>query len=74
MTELTITIDAQKLELLRQRADMLGLSTSELVLKTIDDLLSVPEEEFITLVQEILRENAELATWLAAHTELRTPR
>ena len=65
MSELTIEIDELKLAQLRQRASELGLSTGELVLKTIDDLLNIPEEEFISLVQDILQENAELYRRLA---------
>jgi hypothetical protein len=65
MAELTIAIDELTLAQLHERASLMGLSPRELVLKTVKDFLTIPEDEFLTLVQEILEEHAELYRRLA---------
>jgi hypothetical protein len=64
-TQLTITIDSERLERLRRRAVLLGFTTDEYVRKGIDALLIEPDEQFAELLHEMLVEDAELFLRLA---------
>jgi hypothetical protein len=44
---------------------LLGVTTTEYVLKGIDTLLTMPEERFAELLKEMLEEDAELFRRLA---------
>jgi hypothetical protein len=63
--ELTIKIGGQRLEKIRRQASLLGVTTTEYVLKGIDTLLTMPEERFAELLKEMLEEDAELFRRLA---------
>jgi hypothetical protein len=64
-TQLTITIDSERLAKLRRRAVLLGFTTDEYVLKGIDALLIEPDEQFVELLHEMLVEDADLFRRLA---------
>lgn len=65
MNTITIALSDERLSKLQKKATELGMTKEELVLLSIDDMLSYPDEEFKKIVDEIMEENAELYRRLA---------
>jgi antitoxin FitA len=65
MTQITIELAEERLQVLQQRADDLGITLEELVQLSIDDLLTRPQDEFQQAVDYVLKKNAELYRRLA---------
>ncbi len=63
---ITITLPAQELTQLRELAQRLNISTEDLARRSIQDLLSRPEDLFDDAVTHVLEKNAELYRRLAA--------
>lgn len=60
MKNLTINLDESKMSVLREKASRFGLEIEELVIASIDDLISRNDEEFESAVNRVLSKNAEL--------------
>ncbi len=60
MTSITIALEDDRLQLLRELATQLGMTTEELVRLSIDDLLSHPGQDYLQAADHVLRENEEL--------------
>jgi hypothetical protein len=65
MNTLSIALSDQRLSQLEAKASELGMTKEELVHLSIDDMLNHPDEEFKTIVDEVMEENAELHRRLA---------
>ena len=65
MALITIELAEERLQVLQQRADDLGITLEELVQLSINDLLARPQEEFQQAVDYVLKKNAELYRRLA---------
>ncbi|MFO7630889.1 MAG: hypothetical protein R6W76_00035 [Caldilinea sp.] len=66
MEAITITLPPQELTQLRELADRLNISTEDLARRTLQDLLSHPDDLFDEAVSHVLEKNAELYRRLAA--------
>ena len=66
MAVLTIRLSAEHMVKLREKARRLRVTPEILVLATLEDLLSRPDEEFRQAMEYVLRKNAELYRRLAA--------
>jgi hypothetical protein len=60
MTSITIALEDDRLQLLKELATQLGMTTEDLVRISIDDLLSHPGQDYRQAAEHILRENEEL--------------
>jgi hypothetical protein len=65
MSTISIALSDQRLAKLEEKASELGMTKEELVILSIDDMLSHPDEEFKKIVDEVMEENAELYRRLA---------
>ena len=65
MTTITIDLPEERLQLLQQRADDLGITLEDLVRLSINDVLTRPPEEFQQTIDYVLKKNAELYRRLA---------
>jgi metal-responsive CopG/Arc/MetJ family transcriptional regulator len=65
MTVLTISLPQRKLAQLRRFAARIGVSPSELVRGSVEDLLSKPDAEFEKAAARVLKKNAALYKRLA---------
>jgi hypothetical protein len=65
MNSITIALSDERVSKLQEKATELGMTKEELILLSIDDMLSHPDEEFKKIVHEIMEENAELYRRLA---------
>jgi antitoxin FitA len=65
MTQITIELAEERLRILQQRADTLGMTVEELIQRGIDDLLARPQDEFQKTLDYVLEKNAELYRRLA---------
>lgn len=66
MTTITIDLPSESLQKLQEMALKFGVSMEELVLVSVEDLLTHPEEQFRKAAQYVLKKNAELYKRLAA--------
>jgi hypothetical protein len=66
MAATSVTLSDEQMRKLEQTAHPLNLSVEDLILFSIDDLLSRPDEAFLQAVESVLRRNAELYRLLAA--------
>ena len=60
MAAVSVTLSDEQMRKLEQTAHRLGVSTEDLVLFSIDELLSRPDEEFSQAVEAVLHKNSEL--------------
>ena len=65
MNDLTITLSDDHFSQLKEKASNLGITLEALVILSIEELLSRPEDDFIQAVDYILEKNAELYKRLA---------
>jgi antitoxin FitA len=65
MTTITIVLPDERLLELKERAVQYSVSPEELVLISIEDLLSRPDESFQQAVDHVIRKNAALYRRLA---------
>ncbi len=65
MSELTITVSKNRLKQLREKSLRLGVSVDDLILISIDEILSRPDVEFQQALDYVLKKNAELYRRLA---------
>jgi len=65
MNTLTIALPNDRLLKLKERAARFSVSPEELVLVSIEELLTRPEEQFQHAVDYVLKKNAELYRRLA---------
>jgi antitoxin FitA len=60
MAVISITLNDQQIAKLQETAHRLGVTIEDLVLFSIDDLLSQPDEAFLRTVDSVIHKNAEL--------------
>lgn len=60
MASITIDIQDTQLKKLQALADLRGLSPEDLLLASVEDLLSVPKSEFSQTADYVLKKNTEL--------------
>jgi hypothetical protein len=65
MTTLTVTIDDRKAAALKDRAEHFGLPLEDLLMASIENLVTQPEKEFERVVKHVLAKNRELYRRLA---------
>ena len=65
MTTITISLPDDRLKQLKETAARLRVAPEELVLASIEDLLTRPDEEFWKALEYVLKKNAELYRRLA---------
>jgi antitoxin FitA len=65
MTTITIALPEDSVIRLQEKASRLGMSVEDLVLASVDDLLSQPDEAFKRAVDYVLQKNADLYQRLA---------
>jgi hypothetical protein len=65
MTTITVALPDERLLALRERAVRYSVSPEELVLISIEDLLSRPDESFEQIVDYVISKNADLYRRLA---------
>lgn len=65
MAAISVTLSDEQMRKLEQTAQRLCVSVEDLVLFSIDDLLSRPDEAFSRAVESVLHKNAELYRRLA---------
>ena len=65
MSTLSIELTEERMQNLRAAALRLGVAPEDLVRVSIDDLLSRPDEEFLTKAEYLLQKNAVLYRRLA---------
>jgi hypothetical protein len=65
MSDITITVPDDQLAKLNEKAARLGITLADLVLLSIEEILSQPDEDFAQAADYVLRKNAELYRRLA---------
>ncbi|SLM32102.1 conserved hypothetical protein [Desulfamplus magnetovallimortis] len=65
MATITVEIDDSKADILKEKAQKLGLLPDQFVAASIEDLISIPEPEFNKALEKVLRKNKELYKRLA---------
>lgn len=65
MSDITITVPDTKWVQLQEKAACLGITLVDLVLLSIEEMLSRPDEEFRQAAEYVLQKNAELYRRLA---------
>ena len=65
MNNITIPVPDDRLAEMKKKASRLGITLTDLVLLSIEELLSRPDEEFRQAVGYVLKKNAELYRRLA---------
>lgn len=60
MSELTITVSENRLKKLQEESLRLGVSVDDLILFSIDEILSRPDAEFQQILEYVAQKNAEL--------------
>jgi hypothetical protein len=65
MNTITITLPEDRFAQLRETAGRLGLAPEELARASIEDLLTLPDEMFRRILENVLKKNAELYHRLA---------
>ncbi len=60
MSELTITVSENRLKKLQEESSRLGVSVDDLILFSIDEILSRPDAEFQQILEYVAQKNAEL--------------
>jgi hypothetical protein len=65
MSDITISVSEERLTELKNKSSSLGIKLEDLILLSIEDLLSRPDEDFKHAMRYILQKNAELYRRLA---------
>lgn len=65
MTTLTVTIDDRKAKALKSKAEHYGLPLEDLLVASIENLVTQPEPDFERAVKRVLAKNRELYHRLA---------
>ena len=65
MSDITVTVPDTQLVQLKEKAARLGITLVDLVLLSIEETLSRPDEEFHQVAEYVLQKNAELYRRLA---------
>ena len=65
MATITISIEDKQIQELRKKAEMHGLQLEELIIASIRDLISQPDNEFTEALKRVLKKNKELYKRLA---------
>ncbi len=65
MTTLTVTIDDRKAAVLKNKAEHYGLPLEDLLVASIDNLVTQPDPDFERAVKQVLDKNSELYRRLA---------
>lgn len=65
MTNITINVPDERLKQLKERAEHSGMTTEELVLLSIEELLTQPDDDFKNAIKYVLTKNADLYRRLA---------
>ena len=65
MSNITVTIPDTQLAQLKEKAARLGITLADLVLLSIEEILSRPDEEFHQVSEYVLQKNADLYRRLA---------
>lgn len=65
MNDITVTVPDTKMVQLKEKAARLGISLTDLVLLSIEEMLSQPNEEFSKTAEYVLQKNADLYRRLA---------
>ena len=65
MNDITVTIPDSQLNQLNEKAARLGMSLTDLVLLSLEEILARPDEDFQTATDYVLQKNAELYRRLA---------
>ena len=60
MSDITISLPNEHIKELKEKSSRLGLTLEELVLLSIEDILSRPDEEFRQVMDYVLQKNAKL--------------
>ena len=72
MTTLTVTIDDMKAKALKSKAEHYGLPLEDLLVASIENLITQPEPDFERAVKHVLAKNREgLEQWVRGHTTMR---
>lgn len=65
MSDITVTVSDTQLDQLKEKAARLGITVGDLVLLSIEEVLSRPDEAFRQTAEYVLQKNAELYRRLA---------
>ncbi|MCB9077879.1 MAG: DNA-binding protein [Anaerolineaceae bacterium] len=65
MSDLTVTVPDTQLTQLKEKASRLGITLTDLVLLSIEEILARPDEDFRKAADYVLHKNAELYRRLA---------
>jgi len=65
MNDITVSLPNDRIKELKEKSSRLGLTLEQLVLLSIEDILSRPDEEFRQVMDYVLQKNAELYQRLA---------
>jgi undecaprenyl pyrophosphate synthase len=65
MNNITISLSNDRIKELKEKSSRLGLTLEELVLLSIDEILSRPDQEFRQMMEYVLQKNTELYQRLA---------
>ena len=60
MNEITVTVPDPQLVQLKEKAHRLGITLADLILISLEEILSRPDEEFNQAAEYVLQKNAEL--------------
>jgi hypothetical protein len=65
MSDITITVSEEQLTKLKSKSSSSGIKLEDLILLSIEELLSRPDEDFQQAMKYVLQKNAELYRRLA---------
>ena len=65
MNDITVSLPNDRIKELKEKSSRLGLTLEQLVLLSIEDILSRPDEEFRQVMDYVLQKNAKLYQRLA---------
>jgi antitoxin FitA len=65
MSTITVQLPEDRIEQLKERATRLGVSLEDLIRVSVEELLSLPDEQFEQAADHVLKKNAELYKRLA---------
>lgn len=60
MTTITIPLEDNKLKMLKEKSEKLGVNYQDIIKASIDDLLTNPDESFLATLNYLLNKNKEL--------------
>ena len=65
MSDITVTVPDTQLTQLKEKASRLGITLTDLVILSIEEILARPDEDFRKAADYVLHKNAELYRRLA---------